>query len=290
MNTPHLPVLAISLEAYRLLFRNFGAYLRLSWLPFLILFVATVGTQFYNRDVTGSFGDGDIVLEIASSVVLDVLGMLFETCAWLVTIPVATAWTRMVLDSPEQRAQLAVGRAEGVYLLRYVCLALIMLVVLALGVGLLGSMADLMEFDFDIFESEISAQPIVALFLFGFVFSLALSVFVITRFLFSLPAAAVGNASRLRNSFVLTKGRMWALFAILLLTLAPELIGGTALIVWGGDLELGASDGYLQAARIALQTYAVGWLFFPVSVAALALAYRHLGGMTEPAADPAPAT
>ena len=55
MSTPPLPILAISLDAYRILFRNFGVYLRLSWLPFLIIFAASTGMQFYYRDVAGSY-------------------------------------------------------------------------------------------------------------------------------------------------------------------------------------------------------------------------------------------
>jgi len=102
-----------------ILFRNFGTYLRLSGLPFLILFVASTGMQFFYRDVAGLGDEGQVLI--------GAIGQLFEGSLWLLTIPVATAWTRMVLLNAEQRVQLFVGRAEAIYLWRYVCLSLVAL-------------------------------------------------------------------------------------------------------------------------------------------------------------------
>lgn len=290
MSTPRLPVIAISLEAYWILFRNFGAYLRLSWLPFLILVATSVGMRFYYRDVTGLFGDGDIVLGVASSLVLEVFGGLFEASSWLVTVPVATAWTRMVLLNSGQRVSLAVGLAEALYLLRYICLVMLFvgLGVLLSGLMLLG--ADAVDV-VDIFDMPEPESPGVDLSTAILIIAFFAAGFALMRFMLALPAAAVGDSSRLRDSFALTKGRMLALFAVLLLTSAPDLLSATALIVWIDDMEFGAADGLLQAIWMALQGNAAAWLFFPLSVGALALAYRHLGGTAKsspaPAADPA---
>lgn len=278
MTTPPLPVRAITAEAYRILFGNFGTYLRLCWLPFLILFAVSTGMQFFYRDVAGLGEDGDIFLFA--------MGTSIEGSIWILTLPIATAWTRLVLQYSEQGTQLALGRAEWVYLLRYVCLYLLAAVAFALAFALPFLIEEWTGIDPDNIFPEESNEFIVSFLAAVFAPAAIFALFMISRFLPSLPAAAVGNASRLRDSFALTKGQMWALLAIMLLTLAPEAIGVAIPIAWGDDLELGPSDGIFWAAWIAIQYYAASWLFFPVSVGALALAYRHLGGMTGAAETP----
>lgn len=279
MSTPPLPVLSIAVEAYRILFRNFGAYLRLSWLPFLIIFAASMSLQFLYREV-GDLGD-------EANPALYMLGNLSEVCLWLLTIPVATAWIRLVLLNTDQQVRLAVGRSEAVYLLRYICIALLALGSFALVIALFVLMTEFTGFDPGIFDSEVSGESI-AIILAAVLFpAAAVALLGVSRFLIAFPAAAVGEPSRLRDSFALTKGRTWTVFAILILTLIPDGLGLLAFAVWEIDMELGPTDGIIAAARIAVQNYAVSWLFFPVSVGALALAYRDLGGMMEPAASPA---
>ncbi len=284
MSTPPLPILAISLGAYRILFRNFSAYIRLSWLPFLIIFAASTGMQFFYRGV------GDLSEE--ANLALYLLGMLFEMSLWLLTVPVATGWTRMVLLNTEQQVRLAVGRVEAVYLLRYVCIALLALGSFALVAALFFVITEVISFDPDTIssdasDSEASGTSIAIMLAVVLVPAVAAAVLIISRFVVALPAAAVGDPSRLRDSFVLTKGRTWALFAILILTSFPDGLHSLAFGVGEFDMELGPTDGIFSAAWIAIQYYGISWLFFPVSVGALALAYRRLGGMSDQTSESA---
>jgi len=276
MSTPPLPVLAISFDAYRLPFLNFGTYLRLSWLPFLIIFAASTGMQFYYRDFAGLGGEGNALL--------GAMGVFIEASFWLLTIPIATAWIRMLLKGPEHGTRITIGRAEAVYLFRYVSLLVPGLGSFALVIGLFFSIAIFTDFDPDTFFPDASDESVAIILEAVLAPAIAFSLFMISRFLLGFPAAAVGHSSRLRDSFALTKGRMWAVVALLILTLLPEGLGSLASIVWESDVELGPNNGIFSAAWIAIQYYAASWLFFPVSVGALALAYRHLGGMADSAA------
>lgn len=274
MSVPPLPILTIAAEAYRIPFRNFRIYLRLSWLPFLILFAVSTGMQFFYRDVVGLNDEGNVLL--------GAIGQLFEGSLWLLTIPVATAWTRMVLLNTEQRVQLFVGRAEAIYLWRYVCLSLVALGPIALVAALSVLIPGFPGFGPDTIDPEASSESFEIILAAVLILIVALPLIIVSRFLLALPAAAIGSSSRLRDSFAITKGRTWALFTILILTLLPEVIDSLVPILWEFETELSPADGIFSAAWNAIQYYAVSWLFFPVSVGALALAYRHLGGMTEP--------
>ena len=123
-------------------------------------------------------------------------------------------------------------------------------------------------------------------FFIGAVLAGVLSVFLLIRLVLALPAAAVGNPSRLRDAFTLTEGQMGALFAILLLTSVPAILMSIIHGFWGGE-ELAVFGNVLQMLSIAVGEHAVGWLVLPVGDADLALAYMHLGGMADAAATPA---
>ena len=279
MSAPPLPILAISLDAYRILFRNYGVYLRLSWLPFLIIFATSTGMQFVYRDV--------LPLEDENNGLWRASAIFLEGCLWLLTIPVATMWTRRLLLKDDARVRLSLGRPEAVYLWRYVCLLVMGLGPFALVIALLVLIAVTTGFDPDIFYPEASGESIAIIGVAALIPVVTLSLLAVSRFILALPAAAVRHSSRLRDSFAHTKARMWALVAILMLTFLPEGLGSLMSIVWGSDAELGPNDGILSAAWITIQYYGASWLFFPVSVGALALAYRHLGGMADAAATPA---
>jgi hypothetical protein len=279
MNAPPLPILAISLDAYRILFRNFGTFLRLSWLPFLTIIAASTGIEFFYRDVAGWADDGNALLRMSA--------IFFEGCLWILTIPVATAWTRMLLLNGDPWVHLSLGRAEAIYLWRYVCLSLVALGPGALVVAMSVVIPGFPSYGLDSIDPEASTELFGIILAAIFILVVAFSLIMVSRLLLALPAAAIGNASRLRDSFALTKGRMWALVAILILTMLPEWLGSLVPIIWESDTELGPNDGIFSAAWIAIQYYVASWLFFPVSVGALALAYRHLGGMSDEPTDSA---
>lgn len=271
MSTPMLPAFAISREAYRILFRNFGAYLRLSWLPFLLILIVSIGIQSYERDLAGLGEHADTG---ASA-----LGGFALTVIWLLAIPVSTAWTRNILVSAEEPPRFVVGHAEGVYLFRYVCLFLLMILLLALLMIPPGLVAYLANLIFGDGEIRIWPDLPFGLGFTGFVLAGAIALLLSTRFILALPAAAVGNPSRLRDAFAATKGQMWALFAICLLTSAPAVLMWIVDGIWGAE-DL-ADTGVLQALWFTVVDHAVAWLVLPIGDAGLALAYMHLGGMSD---------
>ena len=245
--------------------------------------MADPATNTWKRMLLFKQGDGLIILSLVhqGNPALYMLGLSFETSLWLLTVPVATGWTRMVLSNTEQKVRLAVGRAEAVYLLRYVCIALLAFGTFAIVIALFVAMTEITGFNPGIFDTEASSASTAIMIAVVLIPAAAAAVLIVSRFVVAFPAAAVGDPSRLRDSFALTKGRTWGLFTILILTLIPDGLYLLAFTTWEFDMELGPTDGIFSAAWIAIQNYAVAWVFFPLSVGALALVYGRLGGMPD---------
>lgn len=273
MAQPKLPVWRTIFEAYRILFRNLGTFARLSWLPFLVVIAGTAAVRIYFRDVVSDVADSEYPS-------LKDLGDFIEIVLWFVTIPLATAWMRLILlprDNMEHPISLRIRREEILYLCRYLVLFLIFIGILILPTVVIGTFVavalDILE-NFD----EQKFDEFFNLFVIIYITPAAVAaLLVLSPLLLVLPAAAIGQPSSLRVSRRLSKGNFLRIGLIFVIASAPEIL---ELFLTGLEETPVPSDdrAWSDTLLIVLQEYCVSWVFFTITVASLALIYTRLAG------------
>ena len=120
MDNPKLPILETVLESYRILFRNFGVYVKLIWIPFLA-FTALYLIEYapYEFDYSSD--------QPSFSGILPLLVILLAIFAAFSLVPPMTAWHRLIILGPNgenSRVQFSFQKEELGYIGDGVLLAL----------------------------------------------------------------------------------------------------------------------------------------------------------------------
>ena len=284
-----LPVWRIVGDSYRILFGNFGTYVRLSWLPYLVMTLGLAMLELYDRN-TGDFPEDAIVAPLLFSLLIIVLAIVLS----FVSIPISTAWTRFVyFDQGPTRDRVSYSwqTEEFIYLRRYIVLiVLFVLLILVLLVALLilavalsflvDAVYEAMDAYFES-EQELSTQALLTI----FVPITLVAWFLVCRFFPAFPAAAINRPSRLRDSWRLAKGHTGRIFAISLIANLPNLliwIVAEFLMPEGG---LNFENVTLDVLVIRVGEAVMWWVFFTLSVTSLALVYKQLTVEAQPAPD-----
>ncbi|MGI9386063.1 MAG: hypothetical protein ACR2OX_01405 [Methyloligellaceae bacterium] len=284
VRTPKLPVWRIVWDSYRILFGNFGTYVRLSWFPFLVLVANTTAMEFYYRASDNVSDDQPIAGTFFYPAI-----PIASIALWLVTIPIATAWTRLVFfgqDAKRARISYVLGKRELVYSWRYVSVAFMALAVpcILFGTIVVGAWLGAVDTAFD-FPEEPSTPTILAVLLLVWM----LGLFSVCRLLIALPGAAVGYPSRFRDSWRLTRGHGLRIFFVLFVAFVPENLGLTAIVLLAPSYEFSAGDGIAKALLIGIGENSFVWIFYTLSITSLALIYKQLVGPSHPEPNSTPA-
>lgn len=242
--------------------------MRLSWLPFLLVIAGTATFRFYFPDIASGGADSE-------SFSFRNLGPFLEIVIWFATIPLATAWTRLILlqqDNTQHPVSLRLRREEAVYLGQYVVLLLAILALIVAPFGIAAALLPANE------AGEMSDAIYFLIFFVLLVVAVIVSFVIFVPNLLVLPAAASGQPSSFRNSRRLSKGNIIRIGLILVFALAPELLE-----VFLTDFEEEASapaddEAWSDTLLAAIQEFIISWLFFTISIASLALIYKRLVG------------
>lgn len=258
MDIPIIPIRQTAFAAWRTLFANPGAYLRLSWLPFVVILAANAAMA-----TTGFGGAPTGPAASFSEFLRQLLGIFAEWAVWLLMVPVATAWSRHA--EGRERPTLAFGRTERDYLWRYLALILLLFCTAAipsrLSFGLGQELRAMIGF-FPHFMARAATYPV-------FLAGLAVAF----RFALILPAAAVGRPLRLGESWNLVRANELAVAGVLILASLPVIPVQFVLALAADGVT---ASGHAGALAIALRKTFALWLIWPVWAAALALMHARL--------------
>lgn len=240
-------------QSYAAVFENGPTYLRIIWLPFLILFVV---------------GMGMLVLEVP-----------FDTRVWssiafkwgmfLVLVPVVTSWHRLILIGPESRVAYRFQREEWLYIKVLIGVG-VTVYLLSIVLGLLFTTPLVTGISW-IFGNE-AAEWIAPLVLWLVLFLL------VCRFLLVLPAAALGESMAFAKSSTTFHGSALRFTAAYFLALlVPDVllgvVGDPAMWLMSGP-ESG--HGLLFIAGMFALGLMITLAFWVVSVGVISFAYKAL--------------
>ena len=260
---PRLGVWATVGEAYAIWFANLRLWLKLSIVPAIVLIgLYALAPSFLPDPISVSADD------------MGFGGMLtftiFYIIVFLAEIPLVTAWHRVVLtrdDAASLRYQ--VGHREWRYLIKvllivlYLCLAI-------LAVGAVMSLLFILPFGAGS-DGALTLSPSVAeaMYSIAFLGTYGLIFRFIGHLCLELPAAATGASLSRKEARTALKSNEWRLVSIILLSLVPMLLAEFAVQIW-------SADGSAIVGMRDLLAYILYFIFTPVVVGVLSIAYREL--------------
>lgn len=252
-----LPVIATVKEAYALFFGEFIALLRAAWAPVILMLVLSA---FASQLIAATNSSGHI------------LGALLLVLASLVSILAVVRWHRFVIlgETERDRPIFAIRREERASILAYVVVSLLFV---ATFLPLLATIAASSMDRSSAGDSSFSITAI-AFVVIGIAVSIAIFFFAI-RLSLILPHAAVTGHVGLRAIYSATRGNIWRMLCIYLLTMLPLMMLAIVpefLARAGADMEgpapVTAISAWLNAA--------VTILFQLMSAIGLSLVYIRL--------------
>jgi len=250
-----LPVIAIIVDAYRLLFANFGIAARLNCFPVLLQFAAAIVARNYLPGLDPENPDR-----------FSWLTTCLEAASYLFAIPAETAWYRLVIlgkDDSHARIRYSVRLAEWRYLIRGVLLFIIVGAVftcLATAAWAIPPLSQAME--------SLNIEELVLAALLG------IAIFSVTHLLFVLPSAALGQRADFRDSLRTTRGNGWRLFLLIILAVGPSII-----FLYIMDYiffeSIGWHSGVYPIEYLVLE-FILYFFFITIDVSAIALSFKTL--------------
>ncbi len=213
------------LESYRFILKHPLAFLRIGWLPLIVLFLLNL--------VFGTFGPGAASGETA--IVLAEVGRVMANILAQTTVAavVLVAWHRVVMFGPDGHSGLlavALGLREMRYLLAWLLLSVLFLVliilcfalVVAIGLAtLLGLQVGLTLFNVEHLLDLGGADHFMILELASLAPAFLLATYFASRLSLILPALATDRQRSLRRAWTLSDGNGWRLTLASILVMLP---------------------------------------------------------------------
>lgn len=240
-------------QSYAAALDHGSAWLRLAWGPFLLL--AALGTVLmltrmqFNARLWASF--------------------VFQGASYLLLIPVATSWHRLILRGNNARTSYRFGHEEFLYLEMLVVVGLTVYIFMLLS-GLLFAAPFISEASW--LSGSSGAEWSYRIFGWLVLF------FAVSRFLLVLPAAALGREMKISRSSGILKGNILRLSAAYLVALlVPQLLlwffGNPASWVLRGSIGEVQLPWILGSFYLGLAITIVFWI---LSIGLVSFAYRAL--------------
>ena len=270
-----LAIVETAIESYRTVFTNFGALVRITWLWLVLAVIA-----FYALQRSGLFNaewENSIVTPDADGRALglySIVAMLAFIGYIVAFSSIAVGWHRTLLLRETSTAPLGLRLDKPV--LSYIwlglltCLALLLITLIAgIPVGFL--IAPFVKTVAD--GQRLTRGGMVGAAVFALLAILP-GWLVITRWMLSFPAAALGRKLSLTESMRRTRGFTWPLFAGSLLVIAPSWVVSTAFDGLFGSVD----EGPLLLIRDVLNAV-VSVISMIAGIGFMSLVYQRLVGV-----------
>ncbi len=211
-----LPIWRTAKAAYLVILRNRGLAVKLAIIPIILLIIQDiVWTYFW-----GGMTQDQMTATMKENVGLAALVIVVDSVFYLSTIPMITAWHRMVIlgrADPESRVRYSIKTPEWLYLRKAILFGLWYLLAYLLGaliVGVVGAFFTSLVPPANERFAIIVMKVLTGSVLFA----------VILRISLVFPAAAVGKTIGFGDSWLESEGNTWRLFAAVCLGFIPSVI------------------------------------------------------------------
>ena len=290
-----LPVWRTAKAAYLVIFHNPQLAMKLGIIPLAFVIFPAILQGYLWGGMTMTEMSAAMTDNTGLFILLSVVGWV----SYLATIPMITAWHRMVIRGhadPDSRIRYSIGRNEGSYLWKVFLFGLLIILIYIFAV--------LVSFLPAIFISAFASQATqdtsfatiitmlvsasVLFIVFGFVLRLSLV----------FPAAAVGKPIGFRKSWRESRGNTWRLFAAVCLGFLPSLVmpvvvNGLLFNFWVFDVANATMPTMLVQVLMSAINIPFWLIGLCVGVSVWSWAYRYLVQgypITLPGDEPSTAT
>lgn len=304
---PKIAVLETAREAYRLVFAEFGLFLRLAWFPTIVVALIEASPLLMppmdnpvepELQSLGSWHWGLILLKAFESRT-SVFGENLDPLVVLVFAPVATSWHRAILlreEGGSPRIGYAFRREEFLFIKTYIVIVIAALIVqlvllmtlgFPLGIVITGAMAVLSQLAKA--GSWLSDTVLIPLLAGGLLLSTILLVIngaLIVRMALALPSAAIGKPIGIFSSGEITSHNTIRLLVLVALTEVP-LMSVEAMLTDAAESAASPMTAHLLSSAVFAVSNA---LYVVMAAGCLSLSYKVLIENLTPEPEPEPGT